>query len=87
MTTTITYAMSMALANANRDRLATAVAKDKHRILEEFIAVTGYYENLAIRLLNGQPSAKCKQTRCRPSPYDQAVRGALIVLGEAAYRI
>lgn len=87
MTTKMTHAMRMELANAVRDRYATAAAKDKRRILDEFIAATGYHEKSAIRVLNGQPSAKCKQTRRRPPLYDEAARSALIVLWEAADRI
>jgi hypothetical protein len=43
MTTKIMHTMRMELANAIRDRYATAAAKNKRRILEEFIAATGYH--------------------------------------------
>lgn len=48
MTTKMTRAMRMELANAIRDRYATASNKDKHRILEEFVAATGYHAKSAI---------------------------------------
>ena len=80
--TKMTHAMRMELANAVRDRYATAAHKDKGRILEEFVAATGYHEKSAIRVLNNAPEPKRRQTRHRPSLYDEAARGALIVCGK-----
>jgi hypothetical protein len=74
------------LADSIRARYAAAKGKDKHRILEEFIAATGYHEKSAIRVLNGSGS-KRRQTRQRQALYDSAVRGALIVLWEASDRL
>ncbi len=87
MTTKMTQAMRMELANAVRDRYAMAAHKDKRRILEEFVAATGYHEKSAIRVLNSLPEPKLRQTRQRPSLYDEAARGALIVLWEASDRV
>lgn len=87
MMTTMTHAMRMDLANAIRDRYAAAANKDKRRILDEFIAATGYHEKSAIRVLNRPPALKSRQTRQRPSLYDEAARGALIVLWEASDRV
>jgi hypothetical protein len=87
MTTTMTHAMRMDFANAIRDRYTAAATKDKRRILEEFIAATGYHEKSAIRVLNSPPGPKSRQTRRRPSLYDEAARGALIVLWEASDRV
>ncbi|RWD81413.1 MAG: transposase [Mesorhizobium sp.] len=87
MKTKMTHAMRMELANAVRDRYAAATTKDKRRILEEFIAATGYHEKSAIRVLNSHPEPKHRQTRQRPSLYDEAARGALIVLWEASDRV
>jgi hypothetical protein len=87
MTTKMTHAMRMHFANAVRDRYAAAPNKDKRRILEEFIAATGYHEKSAIRVLNRPPEPKRRQTRRRPSFYDEAARGALIVLWEASDRV
>jgi hypothetical protein len=84
---TMTHAMRMELANAVRDRYAAATNKDKRRILDEFIAVTGYHEKSAIRVLNSRPEPKRRQNRRRPSLYDEAARGALIVLWEASDRV
>ena len=47
------YAARAELADAVRARYVVATAKDKGRILEEFIAATGYHEKSAIRVLNG----------------------------------
>jgi hypothetical protein len=87
MTTKMTHAMRMDFANAVRDRYAAAPNKDKRRILEEFIAATGYHEKSAIRVLNSHSEPKNRQTRRRPSFYDEAARGALIVLWEASDRV
>src|ERR1700753_3060997 len=76
----MTHAIRMELADAIRDRYAAAANKDKSRILEEFIAATGYHEKSAIRILNASPEPKRRQTRRRPSLYDEAARGALIVV-------
>lgn len=87
MTTKMTHAMRMDFANAIRDRYTAAANRDKRRILEEFIAATGYHEKSAIRVLNRRPEPKSRQTRQRPSFYDEAARGALIVLWEASDRV
>ncbi|BCG97437.1 MULTISPECIES: DDE-type integrase/transposase/recombinase [unclassified Mesorhizobium] len=87
MKTKMTHAMRMELANAVRDRYAAATTKDKRRILEEFIAATGYHEKSAIRVLNSHPERKHRQTRQRLSLYDEAARAALIVLWEASDRV
>jgi len=78
MTTTMTHAMRMKLANAIRGRYVASPAKDKRKILDEFVAATGYHEKSAIRVLNGEPSARSKQTRQRPLIYDEAARNVLI---------
>ncbi|MBV8744937.1 MAG: transposase family protein [Xanthobacteraceae bacterium] len=83
----MTHAMRTELADAIRGRYAAAAHRDKRRILEEFIAATGYHEKSAIRVLNAPPEPKRRQTRKRPSIYDEAARGALIVLWEASDRV
>jgi hypothetical protein len=83
----MTQATRAELANAVRDRYAAATVKDKCKILAEFVAATGYHEKSAIRVLNSPPAPKRRQTRQRPSLYDEAVRGALIVLWEASDRV
>lgn len=87
MHTKMTHHARAELANAIRGRYRSATGKEKHRILDEFIATTGYHEKSAIRVLNGEPPEKRPQTRNRPSLYDEAVRAALIVLWEASDRV
>ena len=87
MTTKMTHTMRMELANAIRDRYAAAANTDKRRILDEFVAATGYHEKSAIRVLNTPPEPKRRQTRQRTTLYDEAARGALIVLWEASDRV
>jgi hypothetical protein len=75
------------LTEAIRQRYARASKQDKSRILDEFVAMTGYHRKHAIRVL--APSDKCT-TAQRPFGkciYDEAVKEALIVLWEALDRI
>jgi hypothetical protein len=52
----------MELANAIRGAYVAAASKDKRRILEEFIAATGYHDRSAIRALNSPSKPKSRQT-------------------------
>src|SRR6185369_9593378 len=83
----MTHAARAEVADAIRDRYVAAAGKDKRRILEEFIATTGYHEKSAIRVLNSLATARQRQSRQRLSLYDEAVRGALVVLWEASDRV
>jgi len=83
----MTHAARAELANAVRRRYRAATGKDKRSILDEFIATTGYHEKSAIRLLNRPSLARHRQTRRRPSLYDEAARTALVVLWEASDRV
>jgi Integrase core domain len=87
MDTKMRHTARAELANAIRRRYRSATGKEKRKILDEFVATTGYHEKSAIRVLNGQPATKQRQTRNRPSLYDEAARGALIVLWEASDRV
>lgn len=82
----MTHTTRAELADVTRARYTAAKGKDKRRILEEFIAATGYHEKSAIRVLSASGS-KRPQTRRRASLYDEAVRAALIVLWEASDRV
>ncbi|MGH8665502.1 MAG: hypothetical protein ACREUX_14665 [Burkholderiales bacterium] len=46
------------LADAVRSRYQSASGVNKRRILDEFIATTGYHEKSAIRVLNAHPVHK-----------------------------
>ena len=69
-----------------RDRYQRASKKDKGRILDEFIAITGHHRKHGIRLLSGTAGNKGKQAEGRRI-YDEAVREAVIVVWEASDRI
>jgi hypothetical protein len=83
----MTHSARAELTNAVRRRYSAATGAEKRKILDEFIAVTGYHEKSAIRALNAEPTVKKRQTRVRPSLYDEAVQAALIVLWEASDRV
>ncbi|WP_416068543.1 hypothetical protein [Rhizobium sp. ZK1] len=79
--------MTTAMPRTMRMELANATGKEKSRILEEFIAATGYHEKSAIRVLNHQPAPTSRQVRQRRPLYDEAARSAMIVLWEASDRV
>jgi len=87
MASKMTHKMRAELADVIRRRYRSAEGSEKRRILGEFIATTGYHEKSAIRVLNGSAAPKRRQTRHRPSLYDEAARAALIVLWEASDRV
>ena len=82
MGTKMTHTARAELTRVVRRRYYAATGTEKRKILDEFIAVTGYHEKSAIRVLNTVPAAKAPQTRKRPSLYDEAARAGLIVLWE-----
>ena len=80
---------------ATRDELVLAVGErygaarlaEKRRILDEFVAVTGYHRKHAMRLLRcGRPIGR-SGPRSQRRVYNDAVREALIVVWEASDRI
>src|SRR5277367_25477 len=87
MKTRMTHAARAELVDAVQSRYTAASGKAKRRILDEFIAASGYHEKSAIRVLNRARPVKVRQTRKRPSLYDDASRAALIVLWEASDRV
>jgi len=68
-----------------RYRAAGGVAK--RRILDEFVALTGYHRKHALRLLNGAQACYQGSGRPRSRIYDEAVHEALIIIWESADRI
>src|ERR1700747_1021663 len=87
MASKMTHTVRTELANAVRRRYRAATGKQKRRILDEFIASTGYHEKSAIRVLNAPAMLAVRQRRSRPTLYDEAARAALIVLWEASDRV
>lgn len=67
-------------------RYRGATTSERTKILDEFVAVTGYHRKHAIRVLSSkdhEPSGRGPRNRL----YDEAVRQALIVLWEAGDRV
>lgn len=75
------------LVKAIRDRYLASSTPDKQRILDEFIALTGYHRKHAIRVLRSPTSSETSMRPPRSRLYDEAVREALVVLWEASDRI
>ena len=79
---------------ATRDELIAAVInryggsdrREKTRILDEFVAVTGFHRKHAMRLLRGRAS---RRWAARPGRriYDDDVREALVLVWEASDRV
>ena len=77
-----------------RNELLTALGEryrrcergEKQRILDEFVAVSGYHRKHAMRLLRSGTATKAKALT-RRRIYDEAVRTALVVLWEASDRV
>ena len=67
-----------------RERYRASSRKDKSRILDEFIAVTGHYRKHRIRLLSQCEDLSGKTGIVKgPRIYDEAVREAVILTWEA----
>lgn len=75
------------LTEAIRHRYARASKQDKSRILDEFVAMTGYHRKHAIRVLGSSDQSTSMEHPCGNRIYDEAVREALIILWEASDRI
>lgn len=75
------------LVNAVAERYAEGGRAEKARILDEFVAVSGFHRKHAMRLLRNRPPMVRSGPRPERRLYDDAVRQALIVLWEASDRI
>jgi hypothetical protein len=75
------------LLQAVRERYRGSLKEEKLRILDEFVAVTGYHRKHIIRLFRAAPVAGGPGRRARLPVYDEAVREALILLWEASDRV
>ena len=70
------------LLQAIRERYRGGMKEEKLRILDEFVAVTGYHRKHVIRLFSARPVANGESRRPRLPLYDEAVRdGARRALG------
>ena len=74
------------LTEALRTRYRSATFADRIKILDEFVALTGYHRKHAIRVLR-EEAASPKAAPVRNRLYDEAVRQALTILWEAADRV
>jgi len=74
------------LTEAIGARYRGASKSEKHKILDEFVALTGCHRKHAIRTLNGNAAAAVEEKR-RNRVYDEATRQALSMLWEAADRV
>ena len=84
----ISLATRTEVLGAIRDRYAEASKRDKSRMLDEFVALTGCQRKHAVRLLDQHGQENQKQSVPRGKRiYDEAVRQALIVVWEASDRI
>lgn len=74
----------LTVATGERYRLSSRV--EKARILDEFVAITGYHRKHAMRLLRGDVGALTVR-RKRSQIYDEAERNVLVLLWAASDRI
>ena len=75
------------LVAALRERYLVAPREAKGRILDEFVAVSGFHRKHAVRLLRTQSALRSSPAVLGRRVYDEAIRQALIVIWEAADRI
>jgi hypothetical protein len=87
MARTVSTETRQDLLQAVRDRYRGSLKDEKLRILDEFVAVTGYHRKHIIRLFNAAPVASGPGRRARLPVYDEAVREAIVVLWEASDRV
>jgi hypothetical protein len=78
-----------ALVATIQERYRLASLLDKQRILDEFVALTGYHRKHAIRVLGSTSSVDAEQAATSPREriYGEAVGEALGMLWEAADRV
>jgi hypothetical protein len=75
------------LVEAVGERYRSSDRVSKGRVLDEFVAVTGFHRKHAMRLLRLPRTTKAEGSRSKRRIYDEAVRTALVVLWEAADRL
>jgi hypothetical protein len=83
------------ISMATRDELVVALAeryasssrKHRGRILDEFVAVSGFHRKHAMRLLRSGRAGRSAGPRPARRIYNEAVRDALVIIWEAADRV
>lgn len=83
----ISMATRREILKATRQRYTGKSRREKSRILDEFVGVTGYHRKHALRLLNQPEDRPGEGERVGRRVYDEAVRAALVVVWETADRI
>ena len=83
----ISLATRTEVVGAIRNRYREAPKKDKSRMLDEFVAITGCHRKHAVRLLGQDEDASHRVVPRGRRIYDEAVREALTVVWEASDRI
>lgn len=74
----VSMATRTELVEAVGDRYRSADRTNKRRILDEFVAVTGFHRKHAMRLLRAKRPAKSEGSRRERRIYDEAVKTALV---------
>lgn len=87
VTRQISMATRKELVDALRVRYGGATLDERIKILDEFVALTGYHRKHAIRVLRDEVKEPGGARRARNRLYDEAVRQALTMLWEAADRV
>jgi hypothetical protein len=80
-------AMRTELVEAVGERYRSSDRRNKGRVLDEFVAVTGFHRKHAMRLLRTKSPTKAEGPRIERRIYNEAVRTALVVLWEASDRL
>jgi hypothetical protein len=83
----VSMATRAELIVAIRDRYASAGRPEKAKILDEFVALTGFHRKHAMRLLRGTDEPAKGGGRPGRRIYGEAVRAALVLAWEASDRI
>ena len=87
VTRQISMATRKELVDALRVRYGGATLDERIKILDEFVALTGYHRKHAIRVLRDEVKEPGGARRARNWLYDEAVRQALTMLWETADRV
>lgn len=82
----VSMATRRELTDAVGERYRSANRASKGKVLDEFIAITGFHRKHAMRLLRVEPLIR-GVTRSERRIYNEAVHEALLVLWEASDRL
>ncbi len=83
----VSMATRAELVEAVGERYRSADRRSKGRVLDEFVAVTGFHRKHAMRLLRKKQSVTAGGSRIERRIYDEAVRTTLVLLWEASDRL